>query len=724
MNHKDRGMSFQSDPHFVGMDRFVMFFGVVEDRNDPLRVGRCRVRILGIHPDDKEQMPTEDLPWAYPVMPVLNSPASSSTGYTPVGPAEGTYVMGFFADGMERQIPMLLGTMSGGDGQFKGGDQCGQGGAGAAGDGGQPISSGPPSQQFWTLVAMAACEAGVGPGREQDQADVAQSIYNRAIAGAKGGYSNGGILGIMLARGQYESAWRWPKQGTNGVPNPEWNNITDANSAAKATNIPASTLMKVARALKDTSLQENARKFIGARTDFLGVGQPAKAMTANGSKVQRTSKSNQFGFSGNYRGTKGVAQVPEAVSGYQLGSGAPTAPAANNTGGQNAPASNADPNSVLNFTSGTGDLAHFKRLPQQFQDALIAAGREYLQRRNKKLTINSSRRSPEEQQVLINKNKNPATKTNASGTVGGANTSPHVRGFGVDIQEWNDPVAREVLAKYKIDWQGIKGDEVHFNYHGPGSPSQGGPSTAPDPGGDGTGAQNPDTYGCSTVGNAGSEDHPAQVDPTTANSPTTSNGSLAKRGTDAANLFMQAAKKTGKMDFIHDYHVAAIMGNMAMGTGFRAVFADNSKTDADDPPKLGDKKSPYGGEAAYGFGKWTNKDGRLDNFLKYCEKEKLDPRSPAANVGYIVWELLNYPPANKVLNAIKKGGQQQATDPNFKGPWDLNDPTGVGFTGYWCGEYEQPGEAGKTTLTQRKNNTAAILAAMRNTGVPPRGAAR
>ena len=33
---------------------FVWWQGVVEDRNDPLKLGRCRVRILGYHTDNKE----------------------------------------------------------------------------------------------------------------------------------------------------------------------------------------------------------------------------------------------------------------------------------------------------------------------------------------------------------------------------------------------------------------------------------------------------------------------------------------------------------------------------------------------------------------------------------------------------------------------------------------------------------------------------------------------
>ena len=38
------------------------YTGVVEDRNDPLQVGRVRVRIYGLHTDDKTLIATPDLP--------------------------------------------------------------------------------------------------------------------------------------------------------------------------------------------------------------------------------------------------------------------------------------------------------------------------------------------------------------------------------------------------------------------------------------------------------------------------------------------------------------------------------------------------------------------------------------------------------------------------------------------------------------------------------------
>jgi hypothetical protein len=81
---------------------FVWWQGRVEDRDDPLELGRCRVRILGFHSDDKGAIPTASLPWAYPAMPINSRP-----GDPPVGSVVGTWVMGFFRDGTDAQEPVM-----------------------------------------------------------------------------------------------------------------------------------------------------------------------------------------------------------------------------------------------------------------------------------------------------------------------------------------------------------------------------------------------------------------------------------------------------------------------------------------------------------------------------------------------------------------------------------------------------------------------------------------
>lgn len=88
-----------------------LYQGVVENRQDPVKLGRCQVRVVGLHTHDKTALPTEDLPWAYPMQPVTSA-AMSGIGHAPVGPVEGTWVVVMFRDDDE-QYPVILGTLGG-----------------------------------------------------------------------------------------------------------------------------------------------------------------------------------------------------------------------------------------------------------------------------------------------------------------------------------------------------------------------------------------------------------------------------------------------------------------------------------------------------------------------------------------------------------------------------------------------------------------------------------
>ena len=98
--------------HFQGKDGYIWWHGVVEDRKDPMFLGRCRVRILGWHTADKAELPTADLPWAYPLMPITSA-SQVGVGEAPIGPVEGTWVMGYYRDGELAQEPVMVGTLPG-----------------------------------------------------------------------------------------------------------------------------------------------------------------------------------------------------------------------------------------------------------------------------------------------------------------------------------------------------------------------------------------------------------------------------------------------------------------------------------------------------------------------------------------------------------------------------------------------------------------------------------
>lgn len=95
----------------LGAEGFFWWFGIVEDRDDPQKLGRVKVRVHNFH-GDKIKTPTADLQWAFIIM----QPTSASyqkTGVSPTGLMVGSTVVGFFADGGEGQMPMILGSLPG-----------------------------------------------------------------------------------------------------------------------------------------------------------------------------------------------------------------------------------------------------------------------------------------------------------------------------------------------------------------------------------------------------------------------------------------------------------------------------------------------------------------------------------------------------------------------------------------------------------------------------------
>jgi uncharacterized protein YjgD (DUF1641 family) len=92
--------------NFAGLNGFVWWMGVVENRMDPLKLGRCQVRIFGWHTENKQLIPSEDLPWCLPVKPANNSEFEGT-------PKEGDYVVGFFLDSESGQSPIMLGVLPG-----------------------------------------------------------------------------------------------------------------------------------------------------------------------------------------------------------------------------------------------------------------------------------------------------------------------------------------------------------------------------------------------------------------------------------------------------------------------------------------------------------------------------------------------------------------------------------------------------------------------------------
>ena len=86
---------------FAGKGGFIWWVGFVEDRMDPLKLGRLKIRCVGWDSDNKMQLPTDALPWAQVAFPVNN--------VNPYACKEGDMVLGFFADGEAAQQRIVFG---------------------------------------------------------------------------------------------------------------------------------------------------------------------------------------------------------------------------------------------------------------------------------------------------------------------------------------------------------------------------------------------------------------------------------------------------------------------------------------------------------------------------------------------------------------------------------------------------------------------------------------
>jgi len=103
----------------TGLTGAPIFYGVVENRNDPMKLGRVQVRIIGLHSALKqgndntgEGISTPDLPWALPLQNITSA-AMNGIGNSPTGILEGTHVIGISRDGRMYNDLIILGTLGG-----------------------------------------------------------------------------------------------------------------------------------------------------------------------------------------------------------------------------------------------------------------------------------------------------------------------------------------------------------------------------------------------------------------------------------------------------------------------------------------------------------------------------------------------------------------------------------------------------------------------------------
>ena len=96
--------------HQIGSDGFRWWVGQVESNEDPKKSGRCKVRIVGLHPKECSTVTNENLPWAISTFPVTTPhiPGACTTVSNQLD--KGVWVIGFFLDN-DQQQPCIIGSI-------------------------------------------------------------------------------------------------------------------------------------------------------------------------------------------------------------------------------------------------------------------------------------------------------------------------------------------------------------------------------------------------------------------------------------------------------------------------------------------------------------------------------------------------------------------------------------------------------------------------------------
>ncbi len=100
----------------IGRDGFTWWVGEVESIKDPQMIGRVKVRVIGWYTGAGnesylDKIPTEDLPWATVMLPTDQAGIKNSGTKTEL--QVGAQVIGFFLDGEEAQLPVVMGSIRG-----------------------------------------------------------------------------------------------------------------------------------------------------------------------------------------------------------------------------------------------------------------------------------------------------------------------------------------------------------------------------------------------------------------------------------------------------------------------------------------------------------------------------------------------------------------------------------------------------------------------------------
>ena len=182
------------------MQPMIWFVGVVEDIFDPDKLGRVRVRCVGYHTEDNNDLKTKDLPWAT-IMQPTTSAAMQGIGSSPTGLVRGTHVVGFFRDGTDAQDPIVMGSI-----------------------GGKPTSK-PTGQGFEDPFAIYPSED-IGTGHGLNESDV--SRIARGDTHSATTMRQDGLLEDIQVANSNTNAFSEPK--TEYAPQYPYNNVSESAS--------------------------------------------------------------------------------------------------------------------------------------------------------------------------------------------------------------------------------------------------------------------------------------------------------------------------------------------------------------------------------------------------------------------------------------------------------------------------------------------------------------
>ena len=119
---------------------------------------------------------------------------------------------------------------------------------------------------------------------------------------------------------------------------------------------------------------------------------------------------------------------------------------------------------ILEFTAPSGTQQAFMSLDPTLRERVIKAALDYNEGTGGRFTINSAKRSPQDQERLYQESVQ-AGRPGRGPTgmpIARPGTSPHEKGLAVDIQQYNDPMALSALNRAGL-YNRVSGDPVHFH---------------------------------------------------------------------------------------------------------------------------------------------------------------------------------------------------------------------------------------------------------------------